>query len=63
MNWMGKYINNTKICVRREIIPFVTINLLSTHINLILLIKVRGEISFSGLGYTLMSGFGTLEMW
>ena len=60
---MIKYINNTNICVRREIIPFVNITLLSTQTNWILLMQVKEIISSFGLDYTLMSGFGNMEMW
>ena len=60
---MIKYIKNTNICVRKEIIPFVNINLLSTQSKWILLTQVKEIISSFGLYYTLMSGFLNMEMW
>ena len=60
---MIKYIKNTNICVRREIIPFVGIYLLSTLMTCILLTQVQEIISSLGSDLTLVSGFVTLETW
>ena len=54
---------NTKICVRRNTTPFVGITILSTHMTWILLTLVQEIRSGFGLKFTLMSGFGTMEMW
>ena len=53
---------NTNICVRREITHFVDISILSTHINCILLMQAHEIRSCFGSKFTLMSGFGTMEM-
>ena len=53
---------NTKICVRRDKTPFVGITIMSTHMSWILLTQVQEIKSGFGLEFTLMSGFGTMEM-
>ena len=58
---MGRYINNTNICVRMKLIPFVGVSLLSTHIDWLILAQVEEIISSFGSEFTFMSGFGTLE--
>ena len=45
-----------------EIIPFVGISLLITHMTWILLMQVQEIISSFGLEFTFISGFGTLEL-
>ena len=60
---MVKYINNTNVCVRRKLTPFVDINLLSTQTNWNLLTQVQVSTSSFGFEYTLMSDFGTLVVW
>ena len=54
---------NTNVCVRREITPFVGINILSTQMTWILLTQVQEIWLDFGSEFTLMSGFGTMEMW
>ena len=60
---MGRYINNIKICIRRELIIFVGIDLLITQMTWLLLKQVQEIISSFGLEFTLMIGFGTLTIW
>ena len=60
---MIRYRNNTKICVKRDITPFVGIAILSTHMTWILLIKVQEIISVFGSEFTLICGFVTMAMW
>ena len=61
--WMGRHRNNNKTCFMRDLIHFVGIALLSTHMIRIVLKQVQERRSSFGLEYTLMSGFGTLLMW
>ena len=60
---MIRYINNTNIYVRRNKTPFVGITIPSKYMTWILLTQVQEIGSFFGLEFTLMSGFGTMEMW
>ena len=60
---MIRYKNNTNICVRRDIIPFVGINILITQMNWILLMQVHKIRSGFGSEFTLRSVFGTMAMW
>ena len=57
------YRNNTKICVRREITPFVGITILSTQMTWILLKQVQEIRSGFGLEFTLMNSFVTMATW
>ena len=59
---MGSYRNNTKICVRMEIISFDGIVLLIAHVTWLLMTEVQEIRSSFGLEFTFMSDFGTLEM-
>ena len=63
ITWTIRYRNNNNIYVRKEIIPFVGITILSTHKTWILLKQVQEIISVFGSEFTLMSGFGAMEMW
>ena len=59
---MGTYINNTKIFVSILIIPFVGIDIPSTHMTWLLLTLVQEIISIFVSELTFMSGFGNLEI-
>ena len=60
---MIKYRKITKICVRREITPFVGITILSTHMTFILLTQVQEIIPGFGLKFTLVNVFGDMAIW
>ena len=62
-NLDGQVQKKTKICVSRYTTPFVGITIMSTHITWILLNQMQEIRSGFGLDFTLMSGFGTMEMW
>ena len=63
ITWMGRYRNNTKICVRMELISFDGIVLLSAQVTWLLLTEVQEIRSSFGLEFTFMSDFGTLAMY
>ena len=63
ITWMGKYRKNSKICAIRCLMHFVGLYHLSTNTSFILLVQVQESRSSVGLEYTLMSGFGNLEIW
>ena len=60
---MIKCTNNTNMCVRREITPSDNITLQITQTDWIFLTQAKEIISSFDLEYTLMSGFGNMEMW
>ena len=60
---MGRYRKNTNICVRRDIIPFVDISLMITHISCLVLTQVQEIRSSFGLEFTSMSDFENLKIW
>ena len=56
---MGRYRNNTNICIRREIIKCVGVALLITQITWLLLMQVQERRSSFGSEFTFIMGFGT----